>query len=740
MTRPAATPTHGAPRVRRAASIALVLLGAVIAGCASVPAGRRGVTALDFEGVEAMDERALAACLATRARTRFAIDVSPNRSPECGKPDFDAPRLRAELWAWPWAEWPLYDRAIFERDVGRVERWYRARGFYDARVVEASVDPPDDVPPTPDDDRVRLRLRIEEGEPITVGLLRVDGTDGLPAELRDALAALPTLRLGDRFDEATYEADKKALLRALREASYARATIEGRVTIDAGRRLAKVVYDVHPGLSCVFGEVELHVDGDEVPAVPILAAAQIRTGEPYSDSALDDAQRAIFALGAFSSVEIRPDMSSPLRVLRIVIEARTGNLVRRGVGAGMQLGQPYGASFLNADGTQVNNATWDVHLLGFFEHRNALGGLRRTRLEARPRVISRAVFPDVADPSLGLSLLSEFRQPSFLEARTNLVVGARYDVGPDINGRTFQRHVVDAWVGPERSFFSGRLYLNAAFHGLYFAPFRIGQAAVPNDQVEYGITFLEQTIRLDLRDDPVNPRAGFFFQIGLQEAGYLVPGSWSYVRATPDVRAYAPLPFGIVLAGRFAVGVLAITDTQLPETIPGAADDPTTPDLDETRTATSGPGSLGPETYRLRGGGASSNRGFLPIRLGGGTHELGGMPVTDAAQLGGIRRWEASLELRVPLTESIGAVLFADAGDVSPTRAFRFFAPQLTLGLGLRYRTIIGPIRLDLGIRQPWAQCLGRASECPPDPAPQTFLFEAWKINGAVHVTIGESF
>jgi len=739
-------------RARLALLLACALL---VPACASIPAGRRGVTELDFEGVHEMDERALAACLATRARSRFAINVSPNPSPACGVPEFDSPRVRAELWAWPWSEWPLYDRTIFERDADRVQRWYRARGFYDARVLEAAIDPPDDVAPSEDDDRVRLRLRVEEGEPVMVALTRVDGVDGLAPDLQEQLADVPVLEFGDRFDEALYDASKKALLAALREASYARASIEGRVTIDPGRRLAKVIYDVHPGIRCVFGELEIHVDGDEVPAVPIIAAAQIHAGDPYSDSALDDAQRAVFALGAFSSVEIAPDMDGPMRELRIVIEARTGNLVRRGVGAGVQLGQPYGTSFLATDAT---NSIWDVHLLGFYEHRNTFGGLRRTRFEARPRVISRDVFPNVKDPSLGLILLGEFRQPSFIESRTNLVIGARYDVGPDVNGRDFQRHVLDAWIGPERSFFAGKLYINAAIHGLYFSPFVVGSQAIPGDQVEYGITFLEQTIRLDLRDDPTQPTAGFFFQIGLQQAGPQPPGSWEYIRATPEVRAYAPLPLGIVLAGRFAVGIMEIVSSNLEckNVVDGVVDDdPDTADVDE-RIATSGPGWLGPETYRLRGGGANSNRGFLPTRLGGGTHEVTRricdpspppdqpqtetITVTDFARLGGLRRWEASLELRVPLTESLGVVLFADAGDVSPTKAFRFFAPQLTFGLGLRYRTIIGPIRLDLGIRQPWAQCFGAARTCPVDPLPQSFLFEAWKINGAIHITIGESF
>jgi serine/threonine protein kinase len=61
---------------------------------------------------------------------------------------------------------------------------------------------------------------------------------------------------------------------------------------------------------------------------------------------------------------------------------------------------------------------------------------------------------------------------------------------------------------------------------------------------------------------------------------------------------------------------------------------------------------------------------------------------------------------------------FADAGALTSDHDHLLAFPsdlRYALGLGLRYRTIIGPIRLDLGIRQPWAQCLGRASACPPN-------------------------
>jgi len=158
-----------------------------------------------------------------------------------------------------------------------------------------------------------------------------------------------------------------------------------------------------------------------------------------------------------------------------------------------------------------------------------------------------------------------------------------------------------------------------------------------------------------------------------------------------------------VLAARFAVGSLHILDASS--------------DLDVQSQA------LGPQAYRLRGGGAQSNRGFGPGELGDGI-------------LGGIRRWESSLELRVPLTESFSLAAFTDVGDVHAAPSFRFGHLNTAVGGGMRYRTLIGPIRLDVGYRP---SALQRTRGAAPDDAPSTDL-RFVKFDGAVHLTIGESF
>ena len=106
---------------------------------------------------------------------------------------------------------------------------------------------------------------------------------------------------------------------------------------------------------------------------------------------------------------------------------------------------------------------------------------------------------------------------------------------------------------------------------------------------------------------------------------------------------------------------------------------------------------------------------------------------------GGTRSWIASLELRIPLGDSFGVATFIDVGDVdggSSTEAakFRFNHPNTTLGAGLRYKTLVGPIRLDVGFLVPGLQG-------PRDDSDQVdYKDPLFRFAGAVHLTVGEAF
>jgi len=157
----------------------------------------------------------------------------------------------------------------------------------------------------------------------------------------------------------------------------------------------------------------------------------------------------------------------------------------------------------------------------------------------------------------------------------------------------------------------------------------------------------------------------------------------------------------------------------------------------------------------LRGffsGGSGSNRGYLPREIG----PHGVVPFFNPGQsstqiaiqcdpasltysasicnlpLGGFTLWEASVELRFPIGGPIEAVLFVDSSDVAPRRLQFRWRLHLSSGVGLRYVTPIGPVRLDVGYRIPGLQ----APNSPDEGTPKAFLGAPI----AVSLGIGESF
>src|SRR4051812_48726412 len=109
------------------------LLLALEAACTTIPARRSAVDAVSIRGTSDISASDIEEKLATTATPKF-IGL-----------------FRGVLY-----EYELFNRAILQRDLARVERFYRARGYYDARVTAGLVT-------RPDKHHVRIEIDVEEG-------------------------------------------------------------------------------------------------------------------------------------------------------------------------------------------------------------------------------------------------------------------------------------------------------------------------------------------------------------------------------------------------------------------------------------------------------------------------------------------------------------------------------------------------------------------------------------------------
>jgi translocation and assembly module TamA len=177
------------------------------------------------------------------------------------------------------------------------------------------------------------------------------------------------------------------------------------------------------------------------------------------------------------------------------------------------------------------------------------------------------------------------------------------------------------------------------------------------------IAALPGSLGYDASDNLLDPTKGFRLLGRLSPEISFQGGTFPYARAQLDASAYHPVSDSIVAAGRIRLG-----------TIFGAQRDDIAP------------------SRRFYSGGGGSVRGYGYQRLG--PRDIDGDPI------GGRSLAEFSLEARIRLKAfggNFGIVPFVDGGTLSTGAMPDLKDWQIGAGIGVRYYSSFGPIRLDVG-------------------------------------------
>ena len=650
-----------------------------------------------------------------------------------------------------------YDPSLVSRDLERIERYYRARGYYEAKVTAARV-------LQLDGRHVKLEIRVAPGVPVTVRRVDIPGVANLPPLVTKDVLTARSLKIGDVFDEASFDEMKAAILAAQQDRGFPFAKVDAKAHVDLIEHRADVAITLQPGPAATYGAVT--IEGlKSIPEGTVRDTLKIVEGGTYSRSDLASAQRALLNLGVFGTVEIREDLTHPEtnRVpIAVVVRETELRTVRLG------------------GGVDFNVLRLNFHLGMGWEHRNFLGGTRHLSVNVTPGV---DLYPTRFDfdgstslkPTRVLlenSLQLKFKQPSFIESRTAGTIDASYNVmpvlyplpdGADPNKeRILGYQTISTAAGLERQFFlssskrwPAALTVATSYNWQANFPFTY-QLDVPAGLTHVRVAFPALVTTLDLRDDPVQPHRGLYLTNSLQVADKVFGGTVSDTKIQPELRSYFPITKkSVTLATRLTMGFL------IPRNYGNTL---------KTGTAEGQESSLNPEDpgvvsdqqkLLLRAfysGGANSNRGY-PLR-GVGPHGPVGfliptgvdcslegrtvddLPTTCIRPLGGFTLWEASLELRFPLSGALGMVAFADASDVSrDVGHVRFSVPHLSIGPGVRYLTPVGPFRLDIGYRVPGMQAIGEKQlSIEEGGGDVSNLFGIDWLPVAVNIALGEAF
>ncbi len=595
--------------------------------------------------------------------------------------------LTAKTGWWPLASKQYFDPVSWEADLKRIARLYAARGYYQARIAREAATP---KPP----DGVALEVTVDEGEVTRVDTLIVTGLDGLPTADRQAALAGMRLKVGAPFAESDWDADKTRLVARLRNQGYAKATAAGQALVDANTHRAALTITVHPGIHYRFGAIDVKTDPQaRIPALFVWEQVRlaIPEGSAFSDGALEEAERRVFGMGVFGSVKVAggtPDDAAARVPVTVVVREAPFRTLRLGGG-------------LTAD--QIHN---EVHLISDWTHRNFLGGMRKLTLHA---MIGWAFIPDIYavatnDLSAGplrsgpvFALGVTFEQPRFV-GRPSL---------HELTSVSLERTIQQTYENLGSRLGTGviwqpraRLSIYPAYH-LEFdhlngspinsaatSPLTLG-CETTSGTCNVWLSYLEEVVTWDRRDIALEPHRGFYASLSLQEGGGPLQGDFDYLRVLPELRGYLSFLEGgaLTLSARLRVGELWPI------------------------------GGGGPESsavvIRFYSGGATSMRGFSERRLSPlleaplpntSPPAPGTNPPVETVPIGGNGLFDGSFEARYSVLSNLRVAGFVDVGQVTTGLFSVSDLPGVlwAVGVGLRYLTPIGPIRVDVARRLPF--------------------------------------
>lgn len=577
---------------------------------------------------------------------------------------------------WPFARKRWFDEAALDVDLRRVVAFYADHGFFDARVVKHQVRPHGAH-------SVDVVIQVEEGEPTHVTEVRLEG---FPAGV-ESTARKEARRDGVEaervFEYGPYAELKSRLTDQLRDKGYAYAEIGGGVDVNRDQRTAVVTLDAKPGPPVRFGTTTIKGNGN-LPADRLLRRVIWKPGDVYDPKDIALTQMRLHELGVFSGVRVSLP-PEPTPTADVTIEVSPGKLRELRVGGGV------GAELLRQE------VRGRVELVAG----NFLGGLRKLTLRVRPAYVVLPSVTNVVRSGLAATNDVQLTQPDVFTTNISLHALLGYDIGI---AEGYKNYGPRALLGLDRPFFRGRVRVGASWDFQYLRFFDVN-TEIFNDATDqfygfenpYRLAYLDEFFHVDLRDNPLDPTYGAYLAFESEQGSPLLGGAFSYVKALPDLRVYAPLGRRVVAAGRGLLGWLR-------------------------------PSGLGesPITRRFALGGPSSHRGFGFGRLSPQAVD----PITgQRIPVGGDGAVLFSAELRIEVTKIsgnwLGIVPFFDAGNVTPRfQDLNLGNLNLAVGMSAEYTTILGILRAGAGVR------LNNLYGNVPDPGERV----------AYHLTIGEAF
>lgn len=598
-------------------------------------------------------------------------------------------------------------------DVARIRVFYFRRGYRQVQV---------DTTVARESGRVDVTFQIDEGPPVILDSLEVVGLQGI----RDSAAVLSRLELkeGQPFSEVALAESREAMERALRNRGYADAAILPRFLMPEDNKLsAQVTLRVELGARSKIGRVEIQGTTDVDPT-DVRRLLTFKSGDVYSEEELTRSQRTLYSMALFDYVTIEPKPTDSDSVIDVLVQINEA--------------KPRAVQFSGGVST-----TECVQIEAGWAHRNFFGGTRKLEVTGQISNMGTAALAQTfpcsyagveRDPNdistnpynkLNWRLRTDFQQPWFLGTENWLQLGlfaerqslpaiyARVSYGGDIR---FSREISRGTALIASSRFGRDSLEEGSADVLWCANFGvcdpedIGTLSKPRT-----LSWVALTVAQSRTDAVLSPTRGYRLTLEGETGSEFTGSEWLYYRAAGEVSWYRRVGES-VLALRLRGGMVRPLGSGL------------------KGESISDVGEVTHPLKRQYAGGAFTVRGFgqnllgpkvlavNPARLWDSVTQTGceprpedldkGVWVCDLEEqgvtsddmyprpVGGENSIVANVELRFPLgSDRWTGVAFLDMGRVWNVggAVSTSDAVAVSPGIGIRYRSPVGPLRFDIG-------------------------------------------
>jgi outer membrane protein insertion porin family len=564
--------------------------------------------------------------------------------------------------------------------VSAMADFYRRRGFASISVQAAA----NELNPTPAGlGQVQPAIAIAEGPRTVVGDVTFAGNEHLSAEqLRALVKAVPH----GAYYEPDIEADRQAVELAYRNVGYSSVNVVIKPVLSDDRSRADLQFQIAEGPQTIVDHIIIVGNTRTDPRI-IQRELAIETGKPLGMEDRYESQRRLQALGLFRRVRIDelPHGGGSRRDVLVAVEEAAATTLT--YGGGLEISQRLRAT--GPSGEAESHLEFAPR--GFFDigRRNIAGKNRSVNLYTRLSLRPRDVPADPARDGTGFGfseyrIVAMYREPRALGMRAaDLTVTGALEQGVR-SSFNFKRQGVNAdLVRP----FGSRVRVSGRYSFSYTETLdeRLSEEEQANiDRIfpQVRLSSFASAISYDTRDDVVDPTSGGFLSAEATLAARALGGQVGFLKAYTQGSWFQRFPGKrrIVLATRAVLGLAdGFPSTVLTTAVDGAEQEDVIEDL--------------PASERFFAGGNTTIRGFANDTVGApNTISAAGFPKGGNAVL------IMNAELRFPVWRDFGAAVFVDGGNVfSRVTEFDFGELRGSYGLGLRYRSSLGPVRLDIG-------------------------------------------